>query len=71
MNPDFNPKIAPNTPDIQHILNLEGFLPTLTEEPTYVPRKFAEQIVIVTTGGSSRAYIYDTKAIGWKSVIIA
>lgn len=51
--------------------DIRGFLLRLTEEPTHTPKGMFEQIVVVTTGGSSRAYIYDTVANNWKSTVIA
>lgn len=58
-------------PDSQTLYGLEGFIQTLTEEPAYTPRKFTDQLVIVTTGGSSRVYLYDTNSRSWKSAVIA
>jgi len=50
--------------------NINGFIQTIEFVPTYVPKTFADQFVIVTSGASSVAYIYDTKTTGglaWKS----
>lgn len=58
-------------PEEKNWRDIGGFLLHLTEQPTYTPKGMFEQIVIVTAGGSSRAYIYDTKANNWKSTIIA
>lgn len=52
-------------PQENHIFDLDGFLRTLTEEPTHTPKKFSDQLVIVTTGGSSALYIYDTSSTSW------
>lgn len=49
-----------------HILNIEGFLRSLTEEPTYTPRRLIEQVVLVTSGGSTATYFYDTADRTWK-----
>lgn len=57
-------------PDESNLADVRGFLHTRTEEPSYVPRSFSEQFVLVTTGGSSRAYLYDVISNTWKSVVI-
>jgi len=57
-------------PDENHILNIEGFVQTLTEEPSYTPRKLSDQVVLVRTGGSTAAYFYDTKNATWKKVVL-
>jgi hypothetical protein len=44
----------------QHFLNLEGLL-TITEVvPTATPRKLSEGLVLVRSGGSTRAYFFDS-----------
>lgn len=57
-------------PGVQHILNLNGFVQTLDVTPTHVPRKFSDQFVILTNGGSSRAYIYDVRNQAWRYVAL-
>lgn len=59
-------KQTPYIPDEDHIFNLVGFIQTRDTVPTDKPRKFADQFVLVTNGGSSRAYIYDTRGLAWK-----
>lgn len=70
MNP--SDKLFPNE---SNLFDIRGFVRTLTEDPNSgflaTPRNFSEQFVIVTTGGSSRAYLYDTNARNWKSVVIS
>lgn len=58
-------KVAPIRPDQQHVLNIEGFIRTITEAPTAKPRKFSEQIYIVRAGGSTALYLYDTVTLAW------
>lgn len=56
-------------PDVPfHLQNLDGFIQTLEFVPTYKPSRFLDQVVLVTSGGSTRAYFYDTKpsSPGWK-----
>lgn len=56
-------------PDVPfHLANLDGFIQTLEFVPTYKPSRVIDQVVLVTSGGSTRAYFYDTKpsALGWK-----
>lgn len=55
---------------INHFFNIEGFIRTLTEEPTFKPRKLADQIVLVRTGGSTSAYFYDTVNTTWRRVTL-
>lgn len=41
-----------------------NYIQTIDFVPTYTPQRLSEQFVLVTAGGSSRAYIYDTKFTG-------
>ena len=65
-------KIFPNENNIQDIV---GFIRTLSEDPSSTglipkPRNFSEQLVIVTNGGSTSAYFYDTTNTAWKKVTL-
>lgn len=53
-------------PGRNDLLNVQGFIQTIEEVPTAKPKRFRDQFVIVTNGGSSRAYIYDTSGLAWK-----
>lgn len=53
-------------PGQDHWLNFVGFIRTLNEVPSYTPRQISQQFILVTNGGSSRAYIYDTIGQAWK-----
>jgi hypothetical protein len=56
-------------PQMRHepsIMDIEDFIATQETVPSSKPRKFSEQFVIVTSGGSSRAYIYDTLGLAWR-----
>lgn len=57
-------------PGVNHLLNIEGLLRTLEEVPTYTPRNLADQLVLVTNGGSTRAYFYETVGRAWKYVAL-
>ena len=57
-------------PGVLDLLNLEGFIQTLAVAPTEKPKIFRDQFVLVTNGGSSRAYIYDTVGLAWKYVAL-
>ena len=57
-------------PGENNILNIEGFVQTLTEEPTYIPRKLSDQVVLVRTGGSTAAYFYDTVNTTWRHIVL-
>ena len=52
------------------LLNLTGFIQTINFVPTEKPKIFRDQFMIVTNGGSSRAYIYDTVGLAWKYVAL-
>lgn len=52
-------------PGQQNWGNLNGYIPKLTEEPTYTPRGAFEQLVVVSSGGSTSTYIYDVGAKAW------
>ena len=49
-----------------NVLNLDGFIQTLEIVPTYTPTRFIDQFVMVLNGGSTRAYIYDTRGRAWR-----
>lgn len=57
-------------PNQDHWLNFVGYIRTLNEVPTYTPRKISQQFVLVTNGGSSRTYIYDTVGLAWKYITL-
>lgn len=61
-----NQTITPVFPGQNNFLNIEGFIQARESAPTAAPRKLSEQIVVVSGGGSSRAYIYDIAARAWK-----
>lgn len=61
---------ASEFPTENHFFNLTGFIRTYTEEPTYTPKDISQQLVLVTAGGSTSAYIYDTNATTWLSVTL-
>ena len=61
---------APEVPNENHILNVEGFVETLTEAPTYTPKKLSQQVVLVRAGGSTSAYFYDTVNTQWNQVAL-
>lgn len=65
--PEIVPFPRPEGPlptDPLHLQNITGFIVTIDFVPAYTPKSFLDQFVIVTAGGSSRAYIYDTKYTG-------
>lgn len=66
-----NPETDKNTiPGEQHILNLQGFVRSSSTVPTYVPRHFYEQVVVVVTGGNMSLYIYDVENLLWRSTTL-
>lgn len=72
VEPKTVPEFFPNRNDF---LNLEGFIRTLSEDPSSSglipkPRNLSEQIVLVKSGGSTAAYIYDTVNQAWKYVAL-
>ena len=72
VNPNTDPQtVAPQPnviPNENHVLNIEGFIDTFTEAPTYTPKKLSHQLVLVRAGGSTSAYIYDTRNTQWNQV---
>lgn len=52
------------------IRDLIGLLPTLTAAPTYVPRKFSEQVVIAVAGGANSLYVYDVTNNLWRAATL-
>lgn len=67
MPPTPQNRTLPNAIDL---LNLEGFIQTIDFVPTDKPRIFRDQFMLVTAGGSSRAYIYDVVGLAWKFVTL-
>lgn len=68
--------LSANTfPEENNIEDLTGFIRTSPEDPSATgvyrsPRKFSQQIVLVTNGGSTSAYFYDTTNQAWKYVAL-
>lgn len=52
------------------LLNLTGFIQTIDFVPTEKPKIFRDQFILVTAGGSSRAYIYDAVGLAWKYIVL-
>ena len=70
MNPSSN--IPSNEFPIEnHFFNLSGWIQTFTEEPTYTPKNISQQLVLVTAGGSTAMYCYDTNATTWLKVTLS
>lgn len=64
---------GPLPTDPFHLQNLNGFIQTIEFVPAYTPKSFLDQFVLVTSGGSSRAYLYDTKFTGggaWRYTVL-
>jgi|APSaa5957512535_1039671.scaffolds.fasta_scaffold27338_2 hypothetical protein len=59
---------APVFPNESNIANIVGFISTFTEAPTYVPKQFLQQFVLVRAGGSTSAYIYDIVNTQWNQI---
>lgn len=54
------------TPEIGDILNIKGFIRSQETVPTEKPKSFSDQLVLVSGGGSTRAYFYDIAALAWR-----
>mgnify|MGYP001569389485 CR=1 FL=1 len=67
MNKDTPSGILPGQ---QHVLNIEGFIQTLSAAPTYTPRRFSEQVVVVVSGGSKSLYVYDVTNALWRQATL-
>lgn len=50
----------------QNWRDIDALLTNTEVVPTAKPRSISEQFVIVSGGGSARAYIYDTGALSWR-----
>ena len=48
------------------IKNISEVIITVTAVPTHVPKKVAEQVVIYSSGGTFRLYLYDAVGNTWK-----
>lgn len=57
-------------PGEQHVLNLSGFIQTLGIAPTYTPRRFSEQVVVVVSGGNKSLYVYDVTNSLWRQATL-
>lgn len=53
-------------PSQNDIRDIVGFIQTVESVPTDKPKTFWDQWRIVTSGGSSRSYVYDTVGGSWK-----
>jgi hypothetical protein len=53
------------TTDRVDFKNLKGIIPTVDAEPTYIPRRSGEQIVLYVNGTTYRLYIYDIVNKAW------
>ena len=65
-------------PTETNIQDLEGFIRTVTEAPDssdvnrgFNPKKFSDQILLVTAGGSTAVYLFNIDDQTWRSVVIA
>lgn len=57
-------------PNEDYIGNITGFIRTIEFVPTDKPKQLIDQFIIVTSGGSSRAYIYDTVGLAWRYTVL-
>lgn len=57
-------------PDQNHLLNIEGFIRTVSAAPTYVPKNFSQQIVVAVAGGLMTLYVYDTVNNLWRQAAL-
>lgn len=48
------------------IENISSVVQTVSVVPTWVPKKFYEQVVIYSSGATYRLYIYDTINNAWR-----
>lgn len=59
-----------NPTDPMDLANINNFIRTREDVPSAKPRNFIEQFVLVWSGGSARAYLYDTVNLGWRYVVL-
>lgn len=71
--PKENTLIDPSKYKIEDFINillaLRTTIKTVATAPTAVPRSFSEQLVIYSSGGTFKLYVYIV-GIGWKSVAL-
>lgn len=54
-----------------NIKDLEGFIPTVSVVPTWVPTRISEQFAIYTNGATLRLYCYDSMNGAWRYVALS
>ncbi len=52
------------------IRDLLGLISTVPVAPTYVPKRFSEQIVIAVAGGNNSLYVYDVTNNLWRAATL-
>ena len=57
-------------PHENNLANIEGFVRTMSSAPTYIPKKFSEQIVVAVAGGLMTLYVYDTVNNLWRQAAL-
>lgn len=67
----FNEPVQIQTvPNENNWQDVDGFLQVREDVPTAKPNSVFSQIVVVSGGGSTRAYIYDVAALTWRYVAL-
>lgn len=62
-----HPIPADSNPTIEKdLVNVTGFFRTQEAVPTAKPKSVIDQVILVWSGGSARAYFYDTINLGWR-----
>ena len=59
-----------NDEKLHHLNDLFGLLTTRTTVPTYVPKRFIQQLVVVNTGASQSLYVYDKVGGLWRGTTL-
>ena len=48
------------------LLKLAGMIKVVSTAPTYVPKKFFDQVLLYASGATYRLYIYDNVNNAWR-----
>ena len=67
LSPNFKEEELPGGESPIRIDELLGMIETVEAVPTYTPNRFAQQLRIVTAGGSSVLAVYDANNNSWKT----
>ena len=65
--PELPDELLERTLELRDLL---GLVQTRTSVPTYTPKKFIQQVVVVVTGGNASLYVYDISNNQWRAATL-